>query len=218
MNEVQICKGALYRVGSSVSISTLDENTERSETVRQSAYWYPIARDAVLQSAPWGFARKVVALATVTDTLTPGWSYAYEYPEDCLQAIAIESASGTRNSVYWAAYWPGIDVDWAPPKIPYQVRSRDGGDSNILVTDIAEAYGRYIFRQTVTATFSALFVDALQWKLGADLGQALQVKDGRVDRCINMYERTLSRAMAQMLNEEQPDRERESPSITVRGW
>lgn len=218
MSEVQIANMALYRVGSSIRIATLDESTERNESVRASAFWYPIDRDAVLQSAPWGFARKSVALAAVTDTTFPGWNYVYEYPSDCLQAVAVCDAGGMRNFTYWGPYWPGQEIRGAPAKVPFQIGSRDDGDSNVIMTDIAEAYLFYIFRQEVTNTFSPLFIDALAWKLGADIGQTVQANQARIDRCAQMYELKVRTALAQALNEAQPDMAPDSPSIQVRGW
>lgn len=216
-SQIDIANMALYRVGSSIRITTFDESVEKTDAVRQAAFWYPITRDEVLASAPWGFARKSVALAAVTDTTFPGWNVVYEYPEDCVQGVAVCDSGGVRNSTFWMnAFRDEQTVN--VPKVPFQVGSRGDGDSNVIMTDIDQAYLYYIFRQTVTATFSPLFVSAFAWKLGSELGSAVQAKADRIQRCLQMYEQTLGRAMAQMMNEAQQDPDRESPSVQVRGW
>lgn len=216
-SEVEISNMALYRVGSSIRITSLDESVEKNEAVRQCGFWYPIVRDQVLAAAPWGFARKSVAMAAVTDTSFPGWGFVYQYPADCIQAAAVCDSGGVRNGSFWLSCW-----NWGPtlnvPKVPFQVGSRAGGDSNVLMTDLASAYLYYIFRQTVTATFTPLFIDALAWKLAGELGGTVQANAARVQRAQQMYQPTLDKAVAQMLNEAQQDPDRDSPSIQARAW
>lgn len=215
-NEVAICNLALYRAGSSIRITSLDETVERTEPVRQCATLYPLNRDAVLESAPWGCARKSVALAT-DPAVYPGWAYAYQYPEDCVHAVAICDAGGRRASGVWLSWW-GCGTNFVAPKIPYEIATSEDGARRVILTDIPNAYLYYIFRQTRTPLYSPLMVDALGWKLGSDLASALNANQNRVSRCIQMYEPTLNRALAQMLNEAQQDREQDSPSIQARAW
>lgn len=216
-SDVSICNMGLYRVGSTIRITSLDESTERTEAVRQAGFWYPIVLDQVLASAPWGFARKSVALASVTDTTFPGYEFIYEYPQDCVRAAAVCDSGGMRNSTFWLS-WCWNDTQWNVPKVPFQVGSRTDGNTNVIMTDIASAYLYYIFRQTITNTFTPLFVDALAWKIGAEMGQGVQASATRIDRANSMYEQTLSRALAHMLSEAQQDQERDSPSIQARSW
>ncbi len=218
-SEVDISNMALYRVGSSIRITSLNEQIEKTEPVRQAGFWYPIVRDQVLATAPWGFARKSVALASVTDTTFPGWSYVYEYPSDCIQAVAICDAGGLRGPAFWWDSWNSRNnAISSVEKIPFQIGTRADGNSNVIMTDIPSAYLFYIFRQTVTATFTPLFVDAFAWKFGSELGSTVNANAARVTRCLQMYQPTLDRAMAQMMNESQQDKERDSPSIQARAW
>lgn len=214
---VDFANGALYRVGSSIRITSLDESVERTEPVRQAGFWYPLVRDQVLASAPWGFARKWVSLAQSTDTVAPGWTYAYQYPSDCIQAVAVCDAGGVRGGATWFSWW-AADRTTQVPKIPFQIGASADGASNVILTDISPAYLYYIFRQTQTAVFSPLFGDALMWKLGAELGSAVNANPARVTRCLQMYQPTLDRAMALMMNEAQADPAPDSPSISVRSW
>lgn len=214
---VDIANMALYRVGSSIRITSLDESVEKSEAVRQAGFWYPIVRDQVIASAPWGFARKSVALAAVADTTFPGWQFVYQYPTDCIQAVAVCDAGGLRSSSFWLSWW-GWPTSFIAPKVPFQVGSRADGSANVLMTDIDQAYLYYIFRQPLTATYTPLAVDAMGWKLAGELGSAVNANPARVTRAEQMYQPTLDRAMAQMMNEAQQDVAQDSASISVRVW
>lgn len=209
----------LYRAGSSIRITSLNESTERTEAVRQAAFFWPLVRDQVLESAPWGCARKCVVLAVDPTTTYPGYPYVYQYPADCLHAVAVCDSGGLRAPMYWLSWWGcQFTSGFVAPKVPFQIGTSADGNSNVIMTDIANAYLYYIFRQTVTNTYSPLLGDALGWKMGSDLGGAVNANAGRVTRCIQMYESTLSRAMAQMMNEAQQDQAPDSPSIQARVW
>lgn len=217
---VDIANLGLYRAGSSIRITSLNSSTENTEAVRQAAFFWPLMRDQVLESAPWGCARKSVALALDSDTTYPGYPYVYQYPEDCLHAVAVCDSGGLRAPTSWWLSWWGLQLNtgFVAPKVPFQIGTSSDGQRNVIMTDIANAYLYYIFRQTVTNTYSPLLVDAMGWKMGSELGSAVNANAGRVTRCIQMYEPTLSRAMVQMMNEAQQDQAADSPSIQVRGW
>lgn len=216
---VDIANMGLYRAGSSIRVTSLNEATEKTEAVRQAAFFWPLVRDEVLESAPWGCARKCVALALDTTTTYPGYAYVYQYPEDCLHAVAVCDSGGLRASSYWLSWWGcQLKSGFVAPKVPFQVGTSSDGQSNVIMTDIANAYLYYIFRQTVTNTYSPLLVSAMGWKMGSELGSAVNANAGRVNRCIQMYEPTLSRGMAQMMNEAQQDAPTDSPSIQARAW
>lgn len=218
MDSIAISNMALYRAGSSIRITSLDESTERTEAVRQCAFWYPIIRDQVIQAAPWNCARKAVALATITDTTYPGYNYLYEYPSDCLHAVAVCDVSGIRNSNYWLSFYPDHISSFVVPRVPFEVIARDSEDSRAIATDITQAYLLYIFNQTNTAVYTPLLCNAIAWKMGAELGGALNIKTDRKQYCQQMYFGAMSEAQAMMLNEARQDPEQDSPSIQVRGW
>lgn len=216
---VDIANMGLYRAGSSIRITSLTDSTEKTDAVRQAAFFWPLVRDQVLQSAPWGCARKCLALALDPDTTYPGYQYVYQYPDDCLQAVAVCDSGGLRGPSYWMSWWGcRLTSGFTAPKVPFQVGTSADGQRNVIMTDIAGAYLYYIFRQTVTNTYSPLLTDAMGWKMGVELGSAVNANAGRVTRCIQMYEPTLSRAMAQMMNEAQQDVATDSPSIQARAW
>jgi hypothetical protein len=220
-SEVDIANLALYHAGSSQRVTTLDESEAPPgdrELVRKVSFAYPFARDRLLEIAPWGFARKSVAAALVTDTTYPGYGYVYEYPSDCIHLAAVCDAGGVRMPgwAWFSTYQNTFPSLFVPPRVPFQVGSRADGNSNVVMTDIASAYLLYCFRQTKTATYSSLFVDALAWELGHDVALTLNTKQNFVDRCDAQRQVSLSKAMTQLMNEAQQDPEADSPSISVR--
>jgi len=220
MTPVTLSNSALYRTGSSIRITSLDEAVEANVAVRQCAFWYPLVRDRLLELAPWGFARKSVALAAVTDVTYPGYPYVYEYPEDCVHAVAVCDAGGLRAPTFWLSSYPFAQVLSNPQvratKVPFQIGTSADGNSNVIMTDIPSAYLYYVFRQTVTATYSALFNNAFGWELGADIAPGMQVKESRAQYARAMANQTVLTAMTQMMNEAQQDPEADSPSISCR--
>lgn len=70
-SEVSICNMALFRIGHSQRIDSLSEASVPAELCKQI---YPIARDLLIESWDWTFARKRVALASVGDEPTD-WDF-----------------------------------------------------------------------------------------------------------------------------------------------
>jgi hypothetical protein len=141
---VEICNLALSSIGKSVPISSLDE---ASEEARQCSVHYGQARDWLLQEYPYVFARKVQALAALTNDWTERWGYRYSKPNDCLKIIRLV---------------PEID-DPDNLDVPYGLRAQS------IYADIDTATLEYTFRQEDPSKFPSQFVDALAWALAARL-------------------------------------------------
>jgi hypothetical protein len=80
-SKIEICNIALSIIGAD-SIRNFDENNKRS---RMCDVLYESARDELLSSFDWSFARRIAKLQQVpTDTGThPPGLYAYKLPNDC---------------------------------------------------------------------------------------------------------------------------------------
>lgn len=141
---VEICNLALSSIGKSVPISALDE---ASEEARQCSVHYGQARDWLLQQYPYVFARKVQALAALTNDWGERWGYRYSKPNDCLKIVRIV---------------PEID-DPDNLAVPYGLRAQS------IYADIDTATLEYTFRQDDPSKFPPQFVDALAWALAARL-------------------------------------------------
>lgn len=141
---VEICNLALSSIGKSIPISALDE---ASEEARQCSVHYGQARDWLLQQYPYVFARKVQALAVLTNDWGERWGYRYSKPNDCLKIIRIVPAIDDPDN---------LDV-------PYGLRGQS------IYADIDTATLEYTFRQDDPSKFPSQFIDALAWALAARL-------------------------------------------------
>lgn len=92
-SDVGICNVALVRLGAT-TIQALDDGTDIATRCRVI---YPFARDKLLSSAYWPFAKRVVQLAEV-DVDSPEYNYAYQIPSSCLQPVEV---IGTTRRTDW---------------------------------------------------------------------------------------------------------------------
>src|ERR1044071_5881014 len=94
----EICNMALGHLGIDNDIGDLD--TDRTVEARVCRKFYETTCDQVLRDFAWPFAKKLVALALITDAEdddhpTDEWDYQYEVPSDSVMLRRI--VSGTRN-------------------------------------------------------------------------------------------------------------------------
>ena len=231
--EVDIANMGLSMLGISTQIQAF---TDQSEQAKACAFWYPKCRDELLRSAPWNFAQQSIVLAsdgsiagppgTIGATVaSPGWRYAYVYPNDCLQAVAVTTYAGQRvGQQYWGNFWyPYNGMIPVMPKIPYKIAqsTANPGQLMILCDLLAQAnaplYLLYIQCVTNTALFDVLFSGGLAALVGWKVGLALRsANPAKVQYCQTMAEKARLEALAQSLNEMQQDRERDSPSVLAR--
>lgn len=155
---VDICNQALSRLGDSATVASIDP-PEGSAQAEHCARFYPMARDALLESFPWKFATRRVRLAALA---VPSWNWAYAYalPSDCLHALAVLPADA------------GSDAD----SQPFEVETGEDGVLLVL-TDQPAACLRYTSTVEDSARFPPLFVDALSWLLASSLAGPLMKGD-----------------------------------------
>lgn len=233
IGEIGIANMALSYLGISTQIQSFDDQNEQAKACK---FWYPICRDELLRMAPWSFAYTSVALAsdaslaggsaTLGGTFAfPGWPYAYQYPNDCLQAIAVTTYAGQRlGPAFWSNWWwPITGMTWAIPKIPYKITQSVANPGQLMILcDVSSAatspvYLFYIQCVTNTAQFDVLFRNALAFDLGWRAGMALRSSNpAKIQYCEAKAKQARLEALAQSLNEMQQDMERDSPSTMAR--
>ena len=217
--DVDICNMALSHLGLSQQIQSIDP-PDQSPQAAALAFWYPKMRNWLLRSAPWNFAYVSQILASDA-TVFPGWAYAYQYPNDCLQMVAVTTSAGLRfGNSYWNNWWNHGPFDSCIPKIPFKVVQSAAvqGQQAILcdLSTAAPAYVFYIQCVTNTALFDAMFSDCLSFYMASRVGGPLRADMNRVKMAAAAAEGMRLQALAQTMNEAQQDRERVSPSISVR--
>jgi hypothetical protein len=191
----------------------------------------------LLQMAPWPFAYTSVVLAsdsslagasgTIGGTFAfPGYPYAYQLPNDCLQSIAVTTYAGQRlGPAFWSSWWWPINsgMTYAIPKIPFKIVqsvANPGGQMilcDVQATSASPLYLFYIQAITNTALFSPLFISALAFDIGFRVGMNLRTANAqKVQFCQAMAKSSRLEALAQALNAMQQDPERDSPSTMAR--
>lgn len=230
--DVDIANMALGHLGISITIQSLSppDQTIQAQTC---AFWYPICRNELLQSAPWNFADTDALLvqepvpSTIGPQLgfaAPGWRYSYTYPNDCLQPLCITTLAGQRfGPQFWLGHWwPQAGMTLTIPKIPYKVMESQANPGQLcFVCDFLSIaqnplYLFYIQCVTNTAQFDPMFSTALSYLVGWRAGSQLRASQEKVATCKQNYMAARLDALAQHLNANQQDLERDSPSITAR--
>lgn len=141
-NETDLVNTALSHLGKG-SIRSLEQDS--SNAAEHARRLYPQARDAMLESHPWGFAQKIAQLVESGETPLFGYAHAYELPQDFLDIVGFDTG------------------DNCPPP-----RHRISG--RLLYADQgAPFYLRYTVREPNVTRFSPLFFRALALRLAADL-------------------------------------------------
>jgi hypothetical protein len=234
-SDVDICNAGLSHLGISPTLQSIDP-PDNNQQGQLAAFWYPKARDYLLKSAPWDFAFTSAVLATdaslagasgtVGGTFAfPGYPYAYVYPNDCLQAIAVTTYAGQRlGPVFWSGWWyPNSGINYALPKIPYKiVQSQANPGQKMIVCDVqstptSPVYLLYIQCVTDTGLFDPMFIDCFGFEMGWRMGMGLRsANPQKVQYCQAMSKQMKLEALAQVMNQSQQDPERDSPSVMAR--
>jgi hypothetical protein len=168
--EARICNLALMRIGVTDFIDSLEEATTAAQVCKLA---YPHCRDVVLSSFPWPFASQRATLAQVPSAERTGWQYGYAYPTGALRPVAI---------------WSGSRAPTPGARIPFSYETNAAGTGSVIWTDLNEAEFIYTQRITDTGRFSSLFVDALAWRVAAELAVPLTKDAGRRDAALKMFQ------------------------------
>lgn len=155
-SEVSICNLALAHLGDEATVTSIDP-AEGSAQSEHCARFYPIARNTVIESHPWGCATTREPLVELTSIDPPNsWAYAYAYPNGCLRPLVM--------------LLPGATDDDDGKEFVVEETS-DG--VRVIYTNVEDAELRYIFLQDDTTRFSTLMVNAIARLLSSYLAGPL---------------------------------------------
>lgn len=223
--DVDIANLALGHLGYTDSITSLDP-PDQTAAAQAAAFHLPKIRDWLLQSAPWNFAYKYQALASDASNVAgttyafPGYLYAYQYPADCLQPVAVTTYMGIRyGPVFWSNYWfPYVGLNRVIPKIPFKIFQSTANSGQLAIaTDIyAPAYLFYIASVDNYALWDPMAREAFAAFLAHRMGGSLRADPQLRAEALQLGTSLRLQALAQHLNAAQQDMERPSPSVTAR--
>jgi hypothetical protein len=195
MSETAICQLATAHLRAG-TIGSIDDN---SIAATHCKLFYETLRDVVLEGSNWGFARKVKPLQLLSETEF-GWTYAYQYPSDCLRVnkLMINYETSAQDDVV------------------YCISNING--AKVILSNEPGLRISYRSRVTNTDLFPASFKMALSYLIASEIAVAvIGVKEGeRLKKIsLNMYASYLGSASENDANEEQ-NLPQESEYVTAR--
>lgn len=180
--DVQIANMALGNVGVSKQIAALGEQSNEANVC--NLYYQP-SLESALEDFPWPEATGYDTPGLVKKEPNDDWNFAYRYPTDCLMVRRIVTVLGRRD----------------PDPPPFRI----GRDSTgrLIYTDEEAPTVEMTVRISDAAQFSALFAEALSWRLAAFIAPALsRIKDMQKTALV-IYSAVLARARVRAANEQQ---------------
>jgi hypothetical protein len=208
--------------------------TETSPQATWCKTYWDAARKMVLERCYWSNSTKAAALNLLLDqsTLTsssaiimPGWRYIYARPNDCLKAQVVTTQFGIRANPWMSYWWQISNVAygaplWGPFRPPWtemldQIQTPPGNSIDIL-TDQDGAWLIYTTDIVNIALYPETMCDAIAWQMSIWISGPASASAEMRKLAAAEAPKSLGVALAQNLNEQQPDAYPESPSIQAR--
>jgi len=226
--QIDVYNIALSYLDLSQRVQSLTESTAQAGYCNQ---FYDRARKIVLEQCYWTFATRAASLTLIIDQQTlptsdlfsPGWRFIYQRPNDCLKAQAVTTQLGLRAYPYMSYWWncgSSVPVMWGNYRPPWtevlDYVNTPMGQSIDIVTDQDSAWLVYTVDPPNIAILPETFIDCVAWQLCTLIAGPSSANQKAKEMALKMAPLSLSRALAQNLNEQQPDEYPQSPSISVR--
>lgn len=211
LSAVQICNYALARIGSTQTITSLDDG---SNEAAQCNIFYDACRQELLRAFSWPWASRYIKLTQVSENgvqANPEWGVSYRYPTDCLFIVRLIQYTQQSTTTPPQTTGPVVQVpvycpdrsDTNPYPLPYSIGQDD--DGLLVLTTMPEVWCKYTQDVTDPMRFSMDFAMLLAWRLAMELSYGLAISDSRREMAIKMYNDGLMRVRANSYNESQND-------------
>jgi len=172
-DEVAISNMAVALLGDEATISSISP-AEGSEQAEHCEMFFPIARDALLEMAPWDFATSRVTLTPLSLTRN-GWRKVYQRPTDCIKVhgllppdagddYSLSFAGGTTNNVFGLSEQRPAGQGLYTP-VPFKCETMRPSKTRAILANIEDADAICTFRETDTTRFSPLFTSCMGYLL-----------------------------------------------------
>lgn len=195
---------ALDRIGETIPI---EDETDTSVSASVCRRHYDDCLRECLESYPWQWAVRQAAIAQLSGVTRNGWEYCYSLPSDCVTPLAILWEDQRRT------------LTTSNGRNVYDLLRNDAGDGVILCCDLDTddlATLEYVALVENVVSMPAQFVDALVWRLAAELALALRKDRALAAGCMQAFAESIARAGSNAMRARQEDPEPDPPSITVR--
>ena len=167
-----ICNMALGYIAKA-RITSLNDSTE---SARQCNLYYDHLRQQLLVNYNWGFAKRVTALALLSDTTMFGYEYVYAYPTACLAIRFIYNSENAESKIY--------------EKERYEVFTNSSG-IQCIACDVENAYAEYTYDIVDADLFSVLFAEALTRCIAATIATPLCGSSAIAETQYQLYQNAL---------------------------
>lgn len=164
MDKIEIINLALARIG----VASIERIDEASEAARQCNAFYDHVRRTVLRKYPWSFASKRVALALLPEK-PDAYTYAYRQPSDALYVRRLYQKGSCKP-------WDNKHYKCTADK-----------EGRVIYTRVEFAEVEYTADITDTSLFDDGFIEALSWKLAAEVAFTLTGKQDIAANAIQGY-------------------------------
>jgi hypothetical protein len=233
ISKTDICNRALAEIGARAMIT--DFAGDLSPAGVQCRLWYDVMRQALLQAAPWSFARKtfpLVTIALLSDDPMPAnmypWMVKYEYPSDCLRVNYIlppplpPPSSGVAPDVSGGPLfynpWAMPSRNWRfLPAYDEELVSETLTPRKVLLSNLPEAYAVYVIDVEEPTMFDASFANALSAALAYRLVMPLTGNAGMKTTFKQLAEIEITSARVKDGNEANPSTDHTPDWMAVRG-
>lgn len=181
---IDIWNMALLGVGAQATVADIDEDSKEANTCRT---FYTNLRTSLLRAAPWGFARRQIALTELgnleEETSPYPWLYKYAYPTDamCMRYLIPPPMIQDGQVVVPAGAVLGVP-GWMPSRANRFIIANDyveadpeadppvvGVNRKVILSHVYEAIGVYTADIDVPDLWDNLFVDAMVGALAATI-------------------------------------------------
>jgi len=180
-SEVGICNEALLYIG----VPPIADFDQGGDVATACKTHYEPTRDEVLESYEWTFATRFTTLTLVGETVDlsgypQDYSFAYTLPADFLTVVKIaDNIKRPRADQF---------IEYRIVGHPTLLR--------VLLTDAEDAQLHYVARITNATLFSALFAEALSWRMAEKLARSLKADPREAKAAHQMFLMRLSEAVA----------------------
>ena len=169
-----------------LGISAIVQNTtELTPRITVLNNYYEMALEQVMKDYDWNFLSHYKVLTPILDeSPNPKFSFAYDYPNDCVAVRSLFDETGTE--------YKKMDITTA------------SNGSKIIVCDVAKArlkYTRMLDVGVPETRFTSEFVSALSFYLAFLTANTLTGNVGFQSNMYQAYQTTLARAKAMDANE-----------------
>ncbi|EAU4474134.1 hypothetical protein WD127_003582 [Salmonella enterica] len=185
VSAVTICSNALLTLGE----STINSFEESTDSARLCANKYPVIRDAVLRSHPWGCATRRVILSPATERPEFGFKYKFPVPGDLLRILSVgEEGAALR----------------------YRVEGR------FILADVGLLPLRYIWRNDDESSWDSMLIRATEAAVASELAYSITASSAMAQLMEQKAQLVMQQARTYDSQEEPPETLYGTPSYDAR--